>query len=79
MAFGQKIKDMPVDPDDPCFYEQKFIDPVTGQESDFNEIKQIRAYIEDVNGKNVVKIEIPEDLEITRDASQPKESDDLLF
>lgn len=60
---GQQLK-LPVDPEDPCFFEQEYRDPFTGEVSTFNEIKQIRAWVEDakgnhIDGNGIVKIEMP--------------------
>lgn len=46
---GEKVK-IPVSPDDPCFFEEPYFDPITNEKSDFNEIKQIRMWVEDENG-----------------------------
>jgi hypothetical protein len=62
---GNRVN-LPVDPQDPCFFEQTYFDPVTGQEESFNEIKQVRFWVEDnegkpIDGNGTVKMEIPED------------------
>ena len=68
MHEGEKLH-IPVDPDDPCFFEQQYFDPTTQAIENFNEIKEIRAWVEDptgqkTDGDGVVKIEIPDELEI---------------
>lgn len=59
---GEKIN-IPVDPQDPCFFEQKVINPDTKQEEDFNEIQEVKMWVENDKGekdvKGKVKIEYP--------------------
>jgi hypothetical protein len=64
---GQKTN-IPVDPEDSCFFEEDYFDPKTGEKSDFNEIKEIKMWVEDENGQKAkegqVKIQLPTDEEI---------------
>ena len=64
---GQKIN-IPVDAQDPCFFEEPYFDPMTKTEENFNEIKEIRMWVEDQNGNKsdhgVVKIEYPTEMDI---------------
>lgn len=59
---------VPVDPEDSCFFEDKFIDKKGKQFSIIDEVKQIRWFVEDpqtgkpTDGDGIVKIEYPEDL-----------------
>ena len=55
---------MPVQAKDPCFFEQKVINPETGQEETLNDIEQVKAWVEDnkgnqIAGNGTVKIEYP--------------------
>jgi len=68
---GAKLN-LPVDADDPCFFEQEYFDPTTKAMEDFNEIKEIKAWVENeagekTDGDGVVKVEIPDELEIPAD------------
>jgi hypothetical protein len=61
---GERIK-LPVDAEDKCFFEQQFQDPKTGEWTDFNEIKEVRFWTEDEDGKKTagdgtVKMQYPE-------------------
>lgn len=61
---GQKVN-IPVDAEDPCFFEQQYYDPITKKIGDFNEVKQVKMWVEDDKGKKTnkngtVKIEYPE-------------------
>jgi len=60
---GEKLN-IPVDAEDPCFFEQKVINPETGLEEDFNEIQEVKMWVENPQGKKgkkgTVKIEYPE-------------------
>lgn len=64
---GQKFN-IPVDPGDPCFFEQEYFDPVTKTLEDFNEIKEIRMWVEDEKGQKttqgIVKVQYPDDLKV---------------
>ena len=67
MHEGKKIN-IPVDPGDSCFFEQEYFDPITKTAENFNEIKEIRAWVEDPSGQKtdgdgVVKIEVPDELD----------------
>jgi hypothetical protein len=60
---GQKIN-LPVEANDPCFFEQTYFDPSSQREENFNEIKQVRFWVEGKDGKKtdkngVVKCEYP--------------------
>jgi hypothetical protein len=61
---GKRVN-IPVDPKDNCFFEQKYFDPITNQEEDFNEIKEVKFWAEDEQGnktdKGIVKMEYPEE------------------
>lgn len=61
---GERIN-IPVDAEDPCFFEQQYFDPTTKAMEDFNEIKQVRFWVEDEKGQKTnkngtVKMEYPE-------------------
>lgn len=61
---GERLH-VPVDAADPCFFEQQYFDPVTGKVEDFNDIQEVKFWVEDKNGKKTdkdgtVKIEFPE-------------------
>ena len=61
---GRKVQ-VPVGENDPCFYEQPYFDPMTGEQDTFNEIKEVRMWVEGKDGKRTdgngtVKIEFPE-------------------
>lgn len=61
---GQKIN-LPVDPEDPCFFEEKYFNPITGNTEDYNDIQEVRLWVEDpetgIKGKQgIVKIQYPE-------------------
>jgi len=64
---GEKIN-IPVDPEDSCFFEEQYFDPITGKVEDFNDIKEVKIWTEDDKGrrsnKGTVKVEVPEELEI---------------
>mgnify|MGYP000856804779 CR=1 FL=1 len=62
---GQKVR-LPVCAEDPCFFEQQCVNPQTGQAESFNEIQQVRMWVENdkgeqIDGDGTVKIEYPED------------------
>ncbi len=61
---GQKIN-LPVSANDSCFFEQKVINPDTGEEETLNEIAQVRIWCEDEKGiqseNGTVKVEYPVD------------------
>lgn len=54
---------LPVEPRDPCFFEQEYINPETHLPEDFNEIRQVKLWVEDEIGDKSncgeVKIEYP--------------------
>lgn len=61
---GEKTN-LPVHANDPCFFEQTYFDPVTRREESLNEVKQVRFWVEDKDGKKtdgdgIVKMEFPE-------------------
>jgi hypothetical protein len=61
---GQRLN-VPVDPGDHCFFEQKYFDPQTNCVEDLNEIKEVKFWVEDEKGRKTnkngtVKIEYPE-------------------
>jgi hypothetical protein len=63
---GQQIN-LPVSPSEPCFFDQPYFDPITGEEETFNDIKEIKMWVEDDKGRKTagngtVKIEYPEEL-----------------
>jgi len=65
---GQKLN-LPVDPEDDCFFEQEYFDPTTKAMESFNEIKEIKMWVEDetgakTSGDGIVKIEMPDELNI---------------
>lgn len=62
---GKRVK-IPVEPQDPCFFEGQYFDPTTKAMEDFaGEIQQVRFWTEGKDGKptdkdGTVKIEYPE-------------------
>lgn len=46
---GEKVH-LPVDENDPCFFETPFFNEDTGKWETLNYIKQIRCWVEDSNG-----------------------------
>jgi len=65
---GQKLN-IPVDAEDDCFFEQEYFDPTTKAMENFNEIKEIKMWVEDeagnkTSGNGVVKIEVPDEIDI---------------
>lgn len=62
---GQRIN-LPVLPQDPCFFERGYFDPTTKAVEDFTEdIQQVKFWVEDKNGKptkgnGTVKIQYPD-------------------
>lgn len=66
---GEKVN-IPVDAEDSCFFEEEYFDPITGKNENFNEIKEVKMWTEDKDGKKsdqgIVKVEMPEELEINR-------------
>lgn len=72
---GQKIN-IPVDPSDSCFFEQDYFDPITNIKSDFNEIREIKVWVENEKGEKAdhgtVKVEIPNEIEtiISKDVDE---------
>lgn len=60
---GERVN-IPVEPKDSCFFEQTYFDPITGKKEDFNEIQQVRFWVEGKDGKptdgnGTVKMEYP--------------------
>lgn len=47
---GQKLN-LPVEANDPCFFEQTYFDPILGREEKLNEVKQVRFWVEGKDGK----------------------------
>jgi len=61
---GEKIN-IPVDPQDSCFFEQEYFDPVTNQVETLNDIKEVEIWVEDEKGQKTdkngtVKVKYPE-------------------
>lgn len=61
---GKRIK-IPVCAEDPCFFEQEYFNEQTGKVENFNEIQQVRFWVENPNTgepseKGIVKMEYPE-------------------
>ena len=61
---GSRIN-LPVEAQDPCFFEQEYFDPNIGDFVDFNDIKEVKFWVEDEEGNQtdkdgIVKIEYPE-------------------
>ncbi len=62
---GQRRR-LPVDPQDPCFFEGQYFDPNLDAFEDFaGEIQEVKMWVEDkegnrVKGEGTVKIEYPE-------------------
>lgn len=62
---GERIH-VPVEPDDRCFFEEEYFNPVTNQVEKYSDdIKHVRFWVEDENGQptdgdGIVKIEYPE-------------------
>lgn len=47
---------IPVDPEDPCFFEQEYFDPQTKKMENFaEELKEVKFWLEDESGKKVDK------------------------
>ncbi len=68
MHEGEKLH-LPVDPEDLCFFEFQYFDPTTKAIENFNEIKEIKAWVEDASGQKtggngIVKIEVPDELDV---------------
>lgn len=65
MHEGQRFN-LPVDPQDTCFYEDNYFDPTTKAMEDFaGEIQEVKFWVEDENGQRTnqngtVKIEYPD-------------------
>ena len=60
---GQRLR-LPVDAIDPCFYEGQYFDPTTKAVENFNEIKEVKFWVENAKGEKtdgngVVRIEYP--------------------
>jgi hypothetical protein len=51
---GQRLN-IPVDPEDSCFFEQTYFDPILNKEETLNDIKQVRFWVEDKDGKKTDK------------------------
>lgn len=64
---GLKIN-IPVDANDPCFFEEPYFNPITKTQEDFNEIKEIKMWVEDENGNKsdhgTVKIQYPTEMDM---------------
>ncbi len=64
---GEKIN-IPVDPKDPCFFEEEYFNPITKETETFNDIKEIKMWVEDDFGNKAdhgkVKIEYPRELDL---------------
>lgn len=63
LAEGKRVK-IPVEAKDPCFFEEPYFDPITGEKSDFNEIQEVKFWVEDeygrkTGGNGTVKMEYP--------------------
>lgn len=64
---GEKIN-LPVDPQDACFFEEKYFDPITKKTSDFvDDVQEIKFWVENEHGEKIdgngkVKIEYPANL-----------------
>lgn len=67
---GEKYN-LPVDAEDKCFFEQEFHNTETGEMENFNEIKEIRMWVENEKGEKdsqgKVKIQIPIELDYFSD------------
>ena len=63
---GEKIN-IPVDAEDACFFEEPYFNPITRTNETFNDIKEIKMWVEDEHGnksdKGTVKIQYPLELE----------------
>ena len=62
---GRRIN-IPTDPEDVCFFEHQYFDPTTRAIEDFNEIQEVKFWVENdkgerTGGNGVVKIEYPDD------------------
>jgi hypothetical protein len=60
---GQRLR-LPVDATDVCFFEQEYFDPTTEAMENFNEIQEVKFWVEDekgekTDGNGVVKMEFP--------------------
>lgn len=56
---------MPVDSKDKCVYEEKYFNPTTKATEDFNEIKEVKFWVENergqkTDGRGTVKIQYPD-------------------
>lgn len=61
---GERIN-VPMDPGDPCLYEQEYFDPETKSVETLNEIQEVKFWVEDEKGRKTnkngtVKFEYPE-------------------
>lgn len=60
---GEKTN-IPVEPQDSCFFEQEYFDPVTNERGDLNAIQEVKIWAEDEHGNKgrtgKIKIEYPE-------------------
>ena len=62
---GKRIN-IPVESNDPCFFEQEYFDPTTKAIENLNEIKEVKFWVENekgekTSGDGTVKMEYPED------------------
>ena len=63
---GEKIH-LPVLPQDTCFFEQEYFNPITNEKEDFNHINEIKFWVENekgekIDGKGKIVMEAPESL-----------------
>jgi hypothetical protein len=63
---GEKIN-IPVEPKDDCFFEQTYLDPETGTLETFNDVQEIRFWVENekgerIDGNGTVKVQFNADL-----------------
>jgi hypothetical protein len=68
---GEKIN-IPVEAQDLCFFEtENYFNPISNQIENFNEIKEIKIWVEDESGNKstngIVKIEYPKELDMYKD------------
>lgn len=51
---GKRVR-IPVDGPDPCFFEQTYFDPITKTTETFNEVKEVKFWVEDEKGQKTNK------------------------
>lgn len=62
---GSRLK-LPVDPNDSCFFEDQYFDPITQTKEKFSgDVKEVKFWVENqdgskIKGDGIVKIEYPE-------------------